>query len=571
VSGAFGYLVWRSLYNRTAGQLRRLRSPRYLVALLVGLAYLWFVAVEQRPARNTVGASAAGHWVELFGALAVAGAMAWAWIFGVERRVLAFTPSEVSFLFPGPVSRRELIQFKLLRNQLLILLNALLWTLLLSRERFGASPWLRVLSFWALLTTLSFHRLGASFVRTSLVEHGRFGLKRRTVSLLLLAITLVALAWSVGDALPGIAAGGWESLPQAINEVASKPIPHVLLTPFRAMVRPLAAATSGEWLRAIGPALLLLALHYVWVVRSDTAFEEAAAEAALRRARVRSSGQPGKPAAPVAFRKLPAILDLAPVGGPEGAILWKNLVSVFRTRRLRSAAVALGVVAATVVTLSFDAEGTLAQIAGTFVGIWAGLMLVVGPQWVRNDLRSDLLKLDILRSYPVRGASVVAAEVAASTVVLSVIQLSLLALAYLAFLGNQSVEPDLTGRTLLLVAAVVHLPAINYMGMLIQNGAALLYPAWVHLGPGRPGGVEALGQNMLMIIAFLAVLGLALLVPAGAGGGLFLVLRPWLGWWSVLPGSLLGLGLLGLEARLGVERLGRVFEAIDPPTAGIPA
>ena len=41
--------------------------------------------------------------IELVGALAVAGAVAWGWIFGVERRVLAFSPAEVTFLFSGPV------------------------------------------------------------------------------------------------------------------------------------------------------------------------------------------------------------------------------------------------------------------------------------------------------------------------------------------------------------------------------------------------------------------------------------------------------------------------------------
>ena len=145
------------------------------------------------------------RWLELVGALALLGAVAWGWIFGVERRVLAFSPAEVTFLFSGPVSRRGLIQFKLLHSQLLILFNALLWTLILSRERFGVSPWLRVVSIWVLLTTLSFHRLGASFVRTSLAEHGRLGVRHRVVSLVVLGVVLVALTWSIAEALPRLA------------------------------------------------------------------------------------------------------------------------------------------------------------------------------------------------------------------------------------------------------------------------------------------------------------------------------------------------------------------------------
>ena len=135
----FAYLAWRSAYNRVARQLRQLRSPRYLAALVLGVSYLWIVAVEQRPA-PAPAAVAGARWLELLGALGVIGAVLWGWVFGVERRVLAFTPAEVTFLFAGPVSRRGLVQYKLLRSQLLILFNSLLWTLILARERFGASP-----------------------------------------------------------------------------------------------------------------------------------------------------------------------------------------------------------------------------------------------------------------------------------------------------------------------------------------------------------------------------------------------------------------------------------------------
>ena len=117
------------------------------------------MAVEQRP-EPAPQALVGARWLELLGALGVIGAVLWGWVFGVERRVLAFTPAEVTFLFSGPVTRRGLVQYKLLRNQLLILFNSLLWTLILARERFGASPWLRAISIWVLLTTISFHRLG---------------------------------------------------------------------------------------------------------------------------------------------------------------------------------------------------------------------------------------------------------------------------------------------------------------------------------------------------------------------------------------------------------------------------
>jgi ABC-2 type transport system permease protein len=571
VIGVFGYLTWRSARNRIVRQLRQLRSPRYLAALLLGLAYLWFVVIGQRP---TTSATAAvdPKVLELIGAVALFGAVAWGWIFGVERRVLAFSPAEVTFLFSGPVSRQGLIQFKLLRTQLLILFNALLWTLILSRERFGVSAWLRVISIWVMLTTLSFHRLGASFVRTSLSQHGRLGARHRSVSLVVLGAFLVALVWSIADALPELVAARQQVGSNFLTAVAAafdRPLARVLTYPFRIMIRPLAAHSMAEWVASLWPALLLMVLHYVWVVRSDTAFEEAAAEASLRRATALASGSISVPA--TGHRPRRALIRLSASGWPAGAILWKNLVAATRTRRMRNTAVSLALAGGIVAVLSFDAEGTLAEAAGWLALFWAGLMVLSGPHYVRNDLRGDLLKLDLLRSYPLRGWSVVLAEAGASTLMLSLMQIALLGLSYLAFLGNQTLYPGLEERTLLLLLSLVFLPPINLLGMLIQNGAALLYPAWVRVGAGRPGGIETLGQNLLMVLAFAVLLGLTLVIPAALAGGSYLLLRPGIGDWALLPAGGLALLAMGFEASWMVEWLGGLFERTDPVAAGITA
>jgi ABC-2 type transport system permease protein len=565
----FGYLVGRSAYNRITRQLRHLRSPRYVAALLFGVVYLWIMVVAQRP-RTADGDLVDSRWVELVGALALLGAVAWGWIFGVERRVLRFTPAEVTFLFSAPVSRRGLIQFKLLHSQLFILFNALLWTLILSRERFGVSPWLRVISIWVLLTTLSFHRLGASFVRTSLAEHGGLGVRHRVISLVILGLVLVALTWSIAEALPRLAERGGDtpfSFLAALGEAAAQPLPAALTYPFRVMVRPLVATDVAEWMSALWPALILLVLHYVWVVRSDTAFEETAVAVSLRRAQALS--QLGGWAGGAKARVTPPVFRLSPTGWPAGAILWKNLVAVARTRRVRNVAVALLVGGILVAVLSFQPVSVLAEIAGWFAVTWAGAMAVIGPQWVRNDLRGDLLKLDLLRSYPLRGWSVIAAEVSASAVVLTLIQLCLLLIGYLAFLGNQTMEPPLRDRTFLLLGAFVFLPGMNLLGMLIQNGTALLYPAWVRLGSGRPGGVEALGQNVLMMVVYLALLSVMLALPLAIGGGAYLLLQGAIHEWAALPAMALTLCTMAFEAALLVEWLGRVFERTDPASAGI--
>jgi hypothetical protein len=99
----------------------------------------------------------------------------------------------------------------------------------------------------------------------------------------------------------------------------------------------------------------------------------------------------------------------------------------------------------------------------------------------------------------------------------------------------------------------------------------LLFPAWVHLGSGRPGGVEALGQNMLMIVAYGALLGAGLTGPALLAALPFVLLEDVMGWWAAVPAAAVLLAALGAEAAVILRWLGRVFEGTDPAGAGIAA
>jgi ABC-2 type transport system permease protein len=565
---ALVYLASHSIRNRLARQIRRLRTPRYFIAIVLGLLYLYAIIEQQRSARNGASPESA-RWVDLVVTLGIAGAAAWAWIFGSERRVLAFSPADVTFLFSGPVTRRGLVSYKLLRAQLVVLFNTLLWTLLLTREQFGASPWLRALSLWVLLTTLSMHRIGASFARSSLIEHGATGFRYRLVSLLAAVIGIPILVWTlwraVPDLLAAVRAGGADALFAALSAVAHQPPLAWLLVPVQIVVRPLTAPTPAAWVAAIGPAVGILTLHVIWVIRSDTAFEEAALRHTLARAR-RERPDEGARTGPSRWsaRRLPRWLHLRPTGWPAGAILWKNLVAVVRARPVRRV-LTIGLSAAFVsALLSFGSGASVSDLTGSLALIWAVLMLLVGPQWIRNDLRADLPRFDLLRSYPIPGQALVAAEVASSAIVLTASQLGLLAFAYLAFLGDENSPLTLSERTLVLAAAVVYLPPLNYIGMLIQNGGAILFPAWVRSGPERAGGVEALGQNMLLIIAHAGTLGVLIAVPAAVAVGLHFLLLPTIGAWAEVPGTVLAVSILAIEARVMVRRLGATVERTDP-------
>ncbi|HEU5171112.1 MAG TPA: hypothetical protein VFU46_11275 [Gemmatimonadales bacterium] len=564
MTGALAYLAARSALNHLARRAAQLRQPRYLVALALGGAYLWAVLGGAGPEPPAVPAG--GRWVELGGAVVLLGVAAWSWTLGGERRGLAFTPSEVTFLFPAPLTRRTLVHYRLAKLQVVIVVNVAIWSLLLGQRHAGVGGWQRAAALWVLLTTVVLHRTGAALARRSLTHHGAAGLRRRLASVAGLGLGAAAILDGLAAGLPAIARvrveGGAAAL-AALEAVAAAPLAGVVLRPFRMLVAPLTAADPAHWALAIGPALVLLALHYVWVFRSDAAFEEAAAEWSLARARSgrrrRRSVEEGEAS--------PTLLPLRPVGWPGSALLWKNLAATFRRSRVRTGLVLFGAIAAAVAAAAGGGAPELAQGAGALALTWAGVAVLLGPQWVRNDLRRDLGRLDGLRGYPVRGRTVVAADAAAATVSLTLLQLALLLLAYLGFAGSEGGETTLAERTLLLGAAILLLPPVNYLAMLVQNGAALLYPAWVPIGEEGPGGVEALGQNLVATMAFTLILGLLLLPPVGAG---LLVARAADGGLAaLLAGVTVGLGVLVAEAVLLVRRLGAAFERLEPSTPGI--
>ena len=78
-----------------------------------------------------------------------------------------------------------------------------------------------------------------------------------------------------------------------------------------------------------------------------------------------------------------------------------------------------------------------------------------------------------------------------------------------------------------------------------------------------------MGQNLLMMVAFVTLLAFTLALPAALAGGSFLLLRPLLEGWAALPATVLALGTMAFEAALIVEWLGGVFERTDSAAAGI--
>ena len=566
------YLQYHTFRNRLVSRFRRLKQPKYLIGAIVGGLYFYFYffrylfhGIGGRQPVNLAVSPEHLQLFELFGALVLFVIVLLAWLIPHERAALTFTEAEVAFLFPAPITRRTLIHFKLLRSQLRILFGALFLTLI--SRRLGGNVWIHALGWWLILSTLNLHFLGCSFARTMLLDYGISNrLRRLLVFGLVVAMAGAVWVWAKRT-LPAPDSADTANL-NAILDYAQRVLTAgpalYLLYPFRLVVRPFLAPGAAAFFGALAPALLLFLLHYLWVVYSDVAFEEASVEAsqklAVRIAAVRAGNWQGAKKHQKARRPW---FKLAATGPPATALLWKNLLGVRRVYSVRLWISFVTMVVVLGVMLAGDARSHgFSVIAAGLVAMALVYSLLLGPQLLRLDFRHDLPLADILKTFPLRGWQIALGEILAPVVVLAAVQWLLL----LVDAGLVFYLPG--GHTALLLAialgAAFLLPVLDLLVLLIPNAAVLLFPSWIQTGKDSPRGIEATGQRLVFALGQLLVLVLALLPAAITFLGVFFLLKLALGYAAAVPfAALVAAIILAVEGGFGVMLLGRLFERFD--------
>ena len=165
--GAFWFVTVRSFKNRVVSRLRRLREPRYLIGFIAGLAYIWFTGLKRLYVMRQMGHGAigvqvpTGEFITDCLALAALFPILIAWALPDQQGGLVFSEAEIQFLFPAPVSRRQLLIYKILRQQPPILISALAMSLF----GFGSS---RFVGLWLAFVTLSIYFTTVGLARARL-------------------------------------------------------------------------------------------------------------------------------------------------------------------------------------------------------------------------------------------------------------------------------------------------------------------------------------------------------------------------------------------------------------------
>jgi len=559
------FVLATTLRNRLRHQVRRLRQPRYAFATAVGLAWLWWtlgrglvagprrmpVLSEDLVPSVAIGLAAAGTVMLLL-----------AWVFRV-RRQLAMSEAEVQFLFPAPLTRVDVLHWRVLQLLAVGLVGTLFTTIFFGRAASG-NPLLFALGWWIAFAVVDLHLLGVALTWAAVGE-GWAGWRRRAGTLAVLAAGVAFTVWAASRVVPPHPAT-FQAIPaETARAVLESPLQYALW-PGLTLAGLVLARTPSQFLEHLPGAAAILLAHYLWVIRSGVAFEEAAVQAAERRARAREARRLRRGGVPERKGPRKAPFRLAPDGPAEIAFLWKALVANGLGKLLgRAGVLAVLAWAAAMAVLASPIGRVPATVIGATVATLWGLVVLLGPNLFRTDLRLDRQHLDVLRSLPLPGRRVVRGEILGSLVQVVLAQWLLLGLAAAAFRMPALAGPGARGWAV--AGAAVLGPALSSLGLVLHNSVVVLLPGWVPREGERQSGPEASGLRIVVAIGGLLALGLAVL-PAAVLGGIALAA------WAALAGGVsppafalaawVAAAALLAEAWLATGLLGAMFDRLDP-------
>lgn len=560
------YIIRCTATNQARVRLRRLREPRYLLGSIAGAAYFYFAMFARMAGRNRRGPvrrpptpsqlpPALQATVVGVAGVALLAAAALLWVLPGDRRTLAFSDAERAFLFTAPVSRRELLVHRLMRSQLGVLFASVITSIFFVPGA-GVSRLRIAVSMWLLLTLVRVYVAGVTLARARLTRSSGTGSRWTAwapIAGLAGALTVVAAAaWRELGSVP---LTGTQDLAERLERVTASGLPRIVLWPFSAAMRPIFAQGPGPYVSAVFGVLVLIGIGVAWVVSNVDAFDL-----------VCGNGDEPRIDGPASRRGVYRsrrgwTLQLS--GRPEAAFVWKNAQQTWRANP--AAKRWLPVVAAIVTLAVVAAAGGfrgVAGIAATVALVAAGWIVVFGPQVVRPDLRNDLENLDLLKTWPVASAAVIRGEILWPVCLMTTMSWLALAVAAL-FAGTAYPRLPAAWRMVALAVGVILTPALVAAQYLLQNAAAVLFPAWVPQGGQRARGVEVLGQRLILLGG--TILSLAAMLVPGALAALVIwfALSGLLGIAVFVPMATVIAAAVIVEVVLATELLGLAYERLD--------
>lgn len=592
-------LQWMTLRGKVLRSLRLLRQPKYLVGFIVGFGWMafWVLRPLLRSRVSLHGIPLAESdeaimtTIHMAVALFVSLAMPLPWLLPWGQLGLPFREAELTMLLQAPLTRRQVIQYGLLKSEIGVLITALVTSMIVVQ----GDPLTRLCGFLGTWVLFEFWHLNGKWralnnLRQTEVPVATARRRRLLLTAGVLAyyaalfMILVPFAVSLGSQFNLEHGRGLDVLPK---DVSWPPVLVVLLTPAKILTAAIFTSSPLRFLLAIVPGLLLVVAQREIVLRSKARFEEGALEQASAR---ESKKSPTRRFARRSVRSRSRYpFKLSRHGPQELALIWKNCLRVSRvpwTRITLGGCAVLLVVGALPAVLRFHdlTYGFLAAIGATMM---LGPPLLAGMTW-NNDLRTELAHLELVRLWPVPAGRFMLAQVLSPALLSFAMALFGSALVLIGLFGSR-LRQALTGTppqldlipdgpaflgvhpalalVLLVVSTLPLVAAVSFLSSALQNLATVFVPAWSVTTADRTQGIAAFGRRMVFSWAMMFALLLAMIPSAILVGGAALIQRSlgisWSAWafplWGVLAAAPVFFGGWSM-----VHVAARLWERFDP-------
>lgn len=525
------WLLLRTYRNVLRKRLATLRSPGKMIGLAAVLGLLALLgrqrtlaerAMERSLAAPSVGqgepsrvnASAAGRELlqsiadvradpEAMGlalALLFACFTAVAWLNPIVENPLELTEAETSILLTSPLPRWQVVVYKVARWQLPLLLHSLALTAILAGSDDAWGNLRRAFAFWILIASWRTHRGFAGILRAAI--HARGGLVLWASRGLFLAL-FGGVSWLLWQQR-GADVAGDQTLRflQALPAMARDDTLRIVLFPWLALTVPIArSGDAAAWAETIAPALAVLAVTVLLVVRADAAYERS--EAAEGQQTSRNS----------AMRR--ALFPLASTGSPVIALVFRQLAPHLRLSALRRpvalVVVVLGASYAFPALGMHEAQDFLTGLLAT-VGVL--FVLPMAPLLIRLDVRREMERIEVLGALPLSPRRVLLALGGAEWIAC----LALQTLAIGLVIANTALTPSRARWVpLLLSSKLLILPGATAVAVALCQLGALSFPTWVTPTTARGPRIDAVGGRLMTLLSFGFAMAFLLAAPSFAG------------------------------------------------------
>lgn len=409
-------------------------------------------------------------------------------------KAVNFSPPEIDFLFAAPISRRQLLIYRIGSYLPPVLFTTMIFSLIFLQ---WVGNWF-YLFISLLLAMLFVYLLGimVSLVQITLSEYIYTPI-RRFFTFLISVLVLYTL-WSVIPQplrLPQL---------QEVNRfLASTPM-QVVLAPFSVFANMVTAKSfAPDFLFWCSIAFLLNISAFAILIRLDANYLETSLQISSKIYERKQRMMRGGSMVDVSkSRTLKWRIPQLPWLNGAGPIIWRNLISLIRTLDSNYLLFFLILVASLTgpIVSYFGFRTETAFYALIMIVIYMSLFL---SMHLRFDFRGDLDHISLFKRLPVSAQSVTMAELCIPVFFLSLVHI-------LALTSFASYSSGMLGMTLLVIGCVI---PFNLMMVGIQNFVFLIFPTrFVHTSPAD---LTQFGRNMaiflIMFFLYLFFIGIAAL------------------------------------------------------------